>query len=300
MREVVVAGNVGIDTNVYLPQGFDPADLEVHEATFTTNVDGVGQAGGYASIAHARLGRATAFIGYVGDDPLGRWIESTLWEVGVDAHLFIDPAGTSRSINLMKADGTRNNFYDGKSHLSLSPEPARVRGVLSGARLLHLHIPHWGRQLIPVARELGVVVACDLQDVRDVDDPYRQDFIEGSDILFCSTVDAAAPDELAEALGERNPRATIVLGHGARGAGLWTAGDGYRAFPPVEMPEPVIDTNGAGDSLAAGFLLGHVLEGRPLDEAIRWGQTAARYACTLPGHASTGLITRPELDRRLA
>ena len=58
--EVVVVGNVGIDTNVYLP-GRD-IDFSV-EANFTENLDCLGQAGGYASRGYAQLGRRTAFIG---------------------------------------------------------------------------------------------------------------------------------------------------------------------------------------------------------------------------------------------
>jgi sugar/nucleoside kinase (ribokinase family) len=115
--------------------------------------------------------------------------------------------------------------------------------------------------------------------VTSVDDPYRRDFIDGSDILFCSAVNLE-PQAVAEALLVRNPRAVVVLGMGARGAGLCTAAAGFRSFPPVQLDRPVIDTNGAGDSLAVGFLVGHVLEGRPPEEAIFWGQTAARWACT--------------------
>ncbi len=66
--QVVVIGNIGIDTNVYL-LGY-AIDL-LHEAIFTENLDTVGQAGGYASRGHARLGALTAFIGYVGADWMG-------------------------------------------------------------------------------------------------------------------------------------------------------------------------------------------------------------------------------------
>ncbi|HQK88137.1 MAG TPA: hypothetical protein PLU25_10960, partial [Acidobacteriota bacterium] len=40
--------------------------------------------------------------------------------------------------------------------------------------------------LVPVARAAGAVVACDLQDVHDPDEPYRRDFVRGADILFAS------------------------------------------------------------------------------------------------------------------
>jgi sugar/nucleoside kinase (ribokinase family) len=300
MPEVVVVGNIGIDTNVYLSPDFEPRQMERREGAFTTNVDGPGQAGGFASAGYARLGRRTGFLGAVGDDPLGRWIEDELRRLEIEPHLFIDPAGTSRSVNLMRADGTRNNFYDGKSHFDIAPEPDAVRRVFAGARLAHFHIPDWARHLVPVARELGLTVACDLQDVTDPADPYRREFIEGADFLFASAVDAGAPEALARALSRRNPRATVVLGLGRRGAGLWVPGEPYRELPPATGFDPVVDTNGAGDSLAVGFLVARVLEGRSPLEALRWGQIAARHACTLRGNALGRLITRAELDARLS
>ena len=57
MFEVVVVGNVGVDTNVYLP-GVD-IDFSV-ESNFTQNIDYVGQAGGYSARGFAQLGRKTA------------------------------------------------------------------------------------------------------------------------------------------------------------------------------------------------------------------------------------------------
>jgi glycosidase/sugar/nucleoside kinase (ribokinase family) len=288
--DVVVVGNIGIDTNVYLPGS---ARTGVLESAFTDDVDTIGQAGGYSAFGHAALGRRTGFIGHVGDDALGRWIDDELAAAGVARLLGTDPAGTMRSVNLMAQDGTRKNFYDGKSHMVLQPDLARCRHFLGGARLAMFHLPNWARQLLPVARELGATVATDLQDMTSADDPYRLDFILASDFLFCSAVNLE-PAALSAALRAKNPRATVVLGLGARGAALHDAA-GYRAFPPVSLELPVIDTNGAGDSLAAGFLSAHVLDGRPVDEAMRWGQLAARWACTRRAKWRH-LITRAQLE----
>ena len=71
--------------------------------------------------------------------------------------------------------------------------------------------------------------------------------------------------------------------------------EGVRFFPPVTLPEPVVDTNGAGDSLAVGFLASHVLEGFGVDDAILRGQIAARHTCTRKA-TSRGLVTRRLLD----
>src|SRR5262249_26061527 len=147
------------------------------------------------------------------------WIEEELAAASIERLLFTDPEGTSRSVNLMARDGTRKNFYDGKAHMRLAPDLERCRRFLAGARPALFHLPNWSRRLLPIARELGCVIASDLQDVTDVDDPYRRDYVQASDVLFCSSVNLA-PEALAAALAARNPRATIVVGMGARGAGL--------------------------------------------------------------------------------
>jgi len=97
MLDVVVVGNVGIDTNVYLAG--NEINFEV-EANFTENLDYVGQAGGYATRGFAQLGKA----------------------------------------------------------------------------------------LLPVAKKRGCKISCDIQDVVDLNDAYRADFIEYADVLFFSAV----------------------------------------------------------------------------------------------------------------
>lgn len=294
MSEVVVIGNAGIDTNVYL-YGAD-VDFSV-EANFSDNRDMVGQAGGYSARGYAALGRATAFIGHVGDDHNGRLVRETLAADGIDLRgLAIDPAGTARSVNLMYRDGRRKNFYDGKGHMALEPDLDLCAGVLSGARLAHVHLPNWARHVLPLARALGLVIACDLQDVVDPADPYRADFIAAADILFFSAANHADPTPLLARFAGGHPGRVVVAGMGARGCGL-AVGDTVRFFPPPPLDSPVIDTNGAGDALAVGFLSSYVLDGYSLEEALLRGQIAARHTCALRG-ASDGLITRPELDAR--
>lgn len=296
--DVVVIGNIGIDTNVYLPG--DDIDFRV-EANFTENLDYVGQAGGYASRGYARLGKRTAFIGYVGDDYSGRFIREELARDGIDTSaLFVDPWGTSRSVNFMYRDGRRKNFYDGKGHMHLQPDLEVCRAVLSQSRLAHFNIPNWARHLLPVARELGLTIACDIQDTVTAGDPYRQDFIEYADILFLSAVNQADPTSLIEIFLAARPDYSrsgriVISGMGARGCAVGSR-QGVEFFPPVGLDIPVIDTNGAGDSLAVGFLTSFVLDGYSLRDSALRGQIAARHTCTLKA-SSSNLITPALLDR---
>ncbi len=289
--DAVVAGCIGIDTNVYL-YGAD-IDWTV-EANFTQNLDYVGQAGGYASRAFARLGLRTLFLGAVGNDWQGAEVRRALAADGIRALLFDDPQGTHRSINFMYRDGRRKNFYDGKGQMDVRPDLARCRTALRGARVLHAHLENWCRDLLPVARDEGLVVSVDLQDVIALDDPYRRDFVQCAEVIFFSCVNWPDPRPAVEFF-LRAPHARVVIGgRGAEGVVVGTR-EGIRVVPPAKLPEPVVDTNGAGDALATGFLAAHVVDGRPVDEAVARGQLAARWCCTRRADSGS-LITRAELD----
>jgi sugar/nucleoside kinase (ribokinase family) len=290
--DVVVVGNAGVDTNVYFYT--DDIDFSV-EANFTQNVDYVGQAGGYTARGFAQLGKKTAFIGYVGDDHNGRFVREELERDGVDTSaLFLDPAGTARSINFMYPDGRRKNFYDGKDHMHLHPDLDACREILRRARLAHFHIPNWARDLLPIARELGLKISCDIQDIVSPDDPYRRDFVQYADILFFSAANYADPASLIHDFLSNHPALIVVAGMGARGCLLGTSA-GIHAFSPVSLPDPVVDTNGAGDALAAGFLASYVFDGFSLEQSVCRGQIAARYTCTKKA-SSSDLITMDKLE----
>jgi len=290
--DVAVVGNAGVDTNVYFYT--DEIDFSV-EANFTQNIDYVGQAGGYTARGFAQLGKKTAFIGYVGDDPNGRFVREELSKDGVDnSAIFIDPAGTARGINFMYKDGRRKNFYDGKGHMTLQPDLNVCRQVFSRARLAHFNIPNWARYLLPAAKEQGLTISCDIQDIVNPDDPYRQDFVRYADILFFSATNHPEPTALIARFLTDNPARIIVVGMGARGCILGIA-TGLRLFDAVSLPDPVVDTNGAGDALAVGFLSSYIFDGYSLDQSIRRGQIAARYTCTKKA-TSSDLITKDKLE----
>jgi sugar/nucleoside kinase (ribokinase family) len=266
------------------------------ESNFTENIDCVGQAGGYSSRGFAQLGKKTAFIGYVGDDYGGDFVREEFDRDDVDTTaLFIDPAGTGRSINFMYPDGRRKNFYDGKGHMHLRPDIKVCKAVLAGSKLAHFSIPNWARYLLPVARDLGLTIACDIQDVVSTGDEYRRDFIEHSDILFFSAVNWRDPTVLMKSFLDANPEQIVVVGMGAEGCAVGSR-DGIQFFAAVEMETPVIDTNGAGDGLAVGFLSSYVLDGYSLTDSILRGQISARHTCSQKA-CSSNLITSERLDR---
>lgn len=160
---------------------------------------------------------------------------------------------------------------------------------------MHVHLPNWARTLLPVARELGVTIACDLQDLVSAEDTYRQDFSDYADIVFFSAVNHADPAPLIEAFLRRKPDQIVVVGMGAHGCMVGTR-DGISYQPAVTLDLPVIDTNGAGDGLAVGFLSSFVLDGYDLQAALLRGQITARHTCAQKA-SSSQLITAAQLDR---
>lgn len=289
--DIVIVGNVGIDTNVYFSNDIINFNIE---SNFTENIDYIGQAGGYASRGFAQLGYKTAFIGYVGDDFEGQFILNEFAKDHINTNgIFIDSAGTSRSVNLMYTNGKRKNFYDGKSHLTLQPDLEVCKSILQKTRLAHFNIPNWARQLLPIAKELGIIISTDIQDITDINDSYRNDFIHYSDIIFFSSVNQQTPDKFITTILNQYPDKIIVAGMGEKGCAVGTK-DGIKYFAPVKMNSSIIDTNGAGDGLATGFLSGFYLEKRNLEDAIKIGQTVARYTCGLKADTSH-LIRRNQL-----
>jgi sugar/nucleoside kinase (ribokinase family) len=195
----------------------------------------------------------------------------------------------------MYRNGRRKNFYDGRGHMELHPPLDLCRELLTGARLAHFNIPNWARELLPIARVCGAAVAVDLQDVRSLDDPYRRDFIDSADYLFFSAANHADPRPLVEELLRRNVKQIVLSGMGDQGCMLGSSA-GIQHFPAPAMDLPIIDTNGAGDSLAVGFLNAFVFSHTSLEQAVTQGQIAARHCCAQK--ASTDHLITPELMQR--
>jgi sugar/nucleoside kinase (ribokinase family) len=284
---ITVVGNPGLDTLVVLAQE-DP-DLAA-DGHFVRNVDTVGHAAAFVARACARLGHDTRILGSTGADVIGGLVRGVLAADGVDtALMFDDPAGTARSVNFVRPDGRRTFFYDGGSHMTLRPPEHSVEAALTGTDLVFAALPNWARTVVSRARALGLPVAVDLQDVRDPADPYRTDFIASADLVFASAAHLDDPVAAAVAWFAAGPASLVVFGMGARGAMVVQRGDDgpvVTAQPPPELDLPVVDTTGAGDSLATGFLDGLLFAGLSVADALHRGQVLARIVASDLGGAA--------------
>ena len=285
----VVVGAYGIDTNVYVAGARQGAEM-----TFVHTTDGLGQAGCYSALAAAALGVPTRAIAALGDDRLGAWVREALIEAGIGVTELRDPRGTHRSVNLVAEDGSRRNFFDPRGVSETVVDTEACLAALAGARVAHFHLDDWSRRLLPSARQAGAVVSCDLQDMVDLDDPYRADFIEAADVLFMSAANLDDPASAAAELAARRAGRTVVVGDGQ--AGCLVAVDGaLERYPALDLlGHPVVDTNGAGDNLAVGFLVARYVDAASVDEAAWRAQLSARWICSQRGDAKRPL-TRERL-----
>ncbi len=236
----------------------------------------------------ASLGGRAAYIGKVGDDDLGRVFGHDLRAVGVifrpgaaDAEL-----PTGRCIIVVTPDAERTmHTYLGISSLL---HPGDVdEAVIAAGRVLYMEgylydrpeAKQAFRRAAQIAHEHGREVSLTLSDSFCVD-RHRADFrslvADEVDILFGNTDEICSLYEvgsLAEAIGAvQSECALTVVTTGAAGCMVVTA-DEVRAEPAVAVAQ-VLDTTGAGDLFAAGFLFGHT-HGRGLEECAHLGAIAA-------------------------
>ena len=144
--------------------------------------------------------------------------------------------------------------------------------------------------MIARAKSQGLSVSLDPSwDETLIRDPALIDNCRGVDLFLPNAEEAAAiartddPDRALDVLSRQFPQ--VVLKQGADGAVLARSGECHR------LPAPrvdVVDTTGAGDLFAAGFLAGQV-RGRSLEDSLRIGSIAAAEVISHFG-------ARPEAD----
>jgi sugar/nucleoside kinase (ribokinase family) len=251
----------------------------------------------------AALGLRTAFVGQLGDDELGEIFTHDIRSLGVDFRT--PPRGdagpTARCLILVTADAQRtmNTFLGAAQKLDKAAiEPAAV----AKSRILYLEGYLWDPEqpraameaAIGVAREAGTKVAFTLSDGFVVE-RHRADFLrlidEGKiDILFANEQEflhLSQQTDLEPAIAQFAPKLpTLVVTRSERGALACSGGE--RAHVRAEPIERLVDTTGAGDLFAAGFLAGQA-RGRSLEDSLRLGAIAASEVIQHYG-------ARPELD----
>lgn len=279
-------------------------DVERAEELYDVMGDGLEVSGGSLanSIAGvASFGGRAAYLGRVRDDGLGAVFAHDIRAHGVHftAKPAVDGPPTGRCLIVVTDGGDRTmNTYLGASEL-FGPDQVD-RELIAGAKVTFLEgylfdrpeskEAYWAAS--EIARGAGREVALTLSDLFCVE-RHRADWLElvrdRVDILFANEAEVHAlwqVDDLDTAIERTREHVKVgCITLGAKGS-IVVAGD--ETYDVAAEPAHVVDTTGAGDLYAAGFLYGYT-QGRGLPEAGRLGSIAASAVL---GHMGA----RPELS----
>ena len=261
-----------------------------------------------AAAGFAELGGRVAFIGAVAEDEVGQRYVQNMRDAGVEYEpSYSDsPAGeslgTGRCIVLMSDDAERTfgTYLGAATTLSVSGVPVdtvrRASVVLLEGYLWDVPAAKEAMRFAArVAHESDGSVALSLSDPFCVERHQREfldlllddvDILLGNEEEVMLLFGAESFDAALEAAEETG--LLVVVTRGARGAVVLTA------HGPEEVPaaavDKVVDTNGAGDLFAAGFLFGLTHGMTPVDSTRLGGICAAEVI--------SHIGARPEADLR--
>ena len=231
----------------------------------------------------ANLGMETGFVGKIGKDNLGRFFEKDLKENNIAPIMFHDLEETGRSIALVSKDTERTmatylgaagdlHEEDVDSDLFKGYEYFHLEGYLVQSQALI-------KKAVRVAKAHGLTVSIDMATYNIVSE--NREFLdkmirEYVDILMANESEAEAltrknGDQALEAMGDMADVAVLKMGK--EGSMLKRGSEECRIG--IEKVKS-IDTTGAGDLYAAGFLYGYC-NGQSLE-------TSGRIASILGGH----------------
>ena len=252
---------------------------------------GVECSGGSAAntvVGAAMLGARTAFIGRVKNDQLGSIFIHDIRAAGVrfETAAALDGPDTAVCLVMVTPDAQRTMCTHLGASIELGPDDVDDALVRDSA-VLYLEGYLWDppgareamRKAIRIARDEGRAVALSLSDPFCVD-RHRGDFLDlvdnDVDILFANEDELTSlydTDDLDAAFNEVMPLVKVAAcTRGEHGAVI--VGDGETHLIPAEPVVQVVDTTGAGDLFAAGFLAGWT-RGRNLHDCGRMGAVAA-------------------------
>jgi sugar/nucleoside kinase (ribokinase family) len=237
----------------------------------------------------AAMGGQCAFIGQVADDQLGTVFAHDIRAAGVDFETAVragDPT-TARCLILVTPDGQRtmNTFLGASQFL---PASALDEAVIADGAILYLEGYLWDpeepraamRKAIDIARANGRKVAFTLSDVFCISrhgGDFRALIADGMiDILFANENELLALCEHEDFEGAvahiHGKVPLLVVTRGEHGAMALSSAD--RVEVAAEPIEKLIDTTGAGDLFAAGFLHGQA-RGLGIEASLKLGAACA-------------------------
>lgn len=258
--------------------------------------------------ALAQWGVSTGIIGATGDDADGRAMLSDLQDSGVDTSqvaIKVD-APTGRAVGLVDPQGRRSLYVDPGANNCLAQSDVHLE-TIAHARLVHLTsfvssdqlvLQEWLAEQLPVTHHTSYITRSASERVLSFapGQLYTRLGRERLGKMLRRTAILFVNETEAEQLGGVGAlRAfgceVVVETLGSRGSRVTHAGGSFCA---PAFPTAVVDTTGAGDAFAAGFLFGWLRE-KPLDTCAQWGNLAASHVIQASG-ANSNLPTAEQLE----
>ena len=249
----------------------DPEEAERLYGLMNSTIEMSGGCAGNTAAGVASFGQRVAFIGKVADDHLGRVFRHDIRAIGVEFNTdaLLEGTPTARSMILVTPDGERtmNTYLGACQHLTVADIDA---DMISAAKIIYLEGYLWDppaakdafRRAAEIAHAAGRRVAITLSDSFCVD-RFRDEFLDllrtGTvDIVFANEAEAKSLYQTADfdsaVAGLRADAKLSAITLGSRGALVVTHDETHHV--PVSPVENFVDTTGAGDLFAAGFLAG--------------------------------------------
>ena len=236
--------------------------IQSHLAGLKTELNSGGSA---ANTSHglAALGIETGFIGSIGKDEYGDFFKKDMEEKGIHTVFNYSNSPSGRALALVSPDSERTFGTFLGAAMELAPEHITA-GLFEGYDLLHIEgylVQNHSliEKAVGLARDAGLEVSLDLASYNVVEE--NRDFLEG--ILTNYVTIVFANEEEAKSMTGKEPESALKDLHRMCGKavvkigkeGSWIQTDSEPVHVESIATTPV-DTSGAGDLYAAGFIYG--------------------------------------------
>jgi ribokinase len=229
--------------------------------------------GAVAATELMRLAGSCDFFAAVGNDETGRDARTGLEQLGLRVHAAVRDEPQRLAFTYLDADGERTITLVGEKLHPYGSDPlpwdelARIDAVyFTAGDAGALEAARQARVLVATARELPTLVESGVE----------------LDALVHSATD---PEETYER-GQIEPEPKLVVATNGREGGTFWAGGRPGSFAAADLPGPVVDAYGAGDSFAAGLAFA-LAGGDDVEAALAFASRCGAAALTRRGGVGT-------------
>ena len=299
MANIIVIGSLNADLVVRAPRFPAPGEtISGEDLAIIPGGKGANQA-----VAAARQGASVAMTGRVGNDSFGPALTQNLQKNNVDTvHVLSNESATGTAIIVVDSSGQNSIVLSPGANGKVTPDDVDAVPFQDAKMLLlQLEIPlETVVHAASLARQNGLRVILNPAPAQSIPDSLLADvdilvpneselqLLSGQPVKDTDTAKSAA-----QTLLEKGVK-TVIVTLGANGALLVTD---KQAMHIPSFKVDVVDTTAAGDAFIGG-LAAALLDGKPLEEAVRYGNASGALAATRFG-AQPSLPTQDEVDQLL-